>query len=308
MRLLSRQAGLLPGLLGLFFLSLALGATAGPARPWAQARSWAIQLENLDLQALAASPTDLLVTEYSLDGTAGSRFTRTQVQALQQKPDGGRRLVLAWVPVGLAARHRFYWGSDYVEGNPPWVGAAVPGWDGLYRVRYWDPEWVGTLVGSPESWVDQIVEAGFDGVVLDPADACAYFGDQGWNTAEEDMVALIGEVGRHTRNGPAGRDFGVFVWRADTLINNPDFLRVVTGIIQDGTWYGMEEAGTLTPTEATETMEAQGRLARQAGVLVLNLDYTEDPEQIRLARARAQASGFLEYAAPEGLDRLTPIR
>ncbi len=305
---LSRSAGLLPGLLGVLFLSLVLGATAGPTRPWAQARSWAIQLESLDLEALAQSPADLLVTEYSLDGTARSRFTREQVQALQRKPDGGRRLLLAWVPVGLAARHRFYWSPDHVEGNPPWVGPEVPGWDGLYRVRYWDPEWIGTLVGSPESWVDQIMEAGFDGVVLDPADACAHFGDQGWRTAEEDMVALIGEVARHTRTGPGGSDFGVFVWRADTLINSPDFLRVATGIIQDGTWYGLEEPGAPTPPGVTETLEAQGRLARLAGVLVLSLDYTEDPDQIRQARTRAQASGFLEYAAPEGLDRLPSTR
>jgi len=227
---------------------------------------------------------------------------------LQRRPDGGRRLVLAWVPVGLAARHRFYWSPDHVEGNPPWVGPEVPGWDGLYRVRFWDPEWIGTVVGNPESWVDQIVEAGFDGVVLDPADACAHFGEQGWRTAEEDMVALIGEVADHTRKGPGGGEFGVFVWRPETLINNPDFLRAVTGIIQDGTWFGSVEPGTPTPPEVTETLEAQGRLARLAGAVVLSLDYTEDPDQIRQARARAQASGFLEYAAPEGLDRQAQIR
>lgn len=306
MRSLVCRAGLVLGLLGILCTAVPSAATAGPGRPWTQARSWAIQLENLDLKTLAESPTDLLVIEYSRDGTAGGRFARAEVQSLQRKPGGGRRLVLAWIPVGLAARHRFYWSPEFQEGDPPWVGPQVPGWEGLFRVRFWDPEWLGALVGSPDSWVDQVIEAGFDGVVLDPADSCAFFGEQGWNTSEEDMVALIREVARHARAGSGGQDFGVFVWRAETLINNADFLRVVTGILQDGTWYGSVEPGTPTPPELTETLEAQGRLARLSGSLVLNLDYTEDPDQIRRARERAQASGFLEYAAPAGLDRLVP--
>jgi len=126
---------LLCALLALFPTS----ARAAEGRSWDQVRSWAIQLDGMDLKALAASPFDLLVVEYSRDGTDAGRLSREDVQALQRKPDGSRRRVLAWMPVGVAARHRFYWQPDFEEGNPPWVGPAVPDWEGLFRVRYWDP-------------------------------------------------------------------------------------------------------------------------------------------------------------------------
>lgn len=286
---------------------LPTSARAAGDRNWNGARSWAIQLEGMDLGTLAASPFDLLVVEYSADGTDAARLTPRDVQALQRKPDGSRRLVLAWMPVGVAARHRFYWQPDYEEGTPPWVGPPLPEWDGLYRVRYWDPEWHDILYGTPDSWVDQVVAAGFDGVLLDPSGTWEYFEEQGWAPARGDMVALLRSLAGHARSNGGGPDFGVFVHNGDTLVNDPQFLRAVTGIVQEGLWFGLEEPGSPTPAEQAEAMESAGRVARLAGALVLGLDYTEAPEQIRQAKARAQQAGFLEYAAPAGLQGLQVV-
>ncbi len=274
-------------------------ARAEEARPWALAASWVMQLDAPDLKSLSASPTDLVLVDYSRDGSHAGRWTAEEVRALQRKPDGGRRLVLAWIPVGQAARHRFYWQPEYQEGDPPWIGPAVAGWDGLYLVRYWDPDWLGILFGSPDSWIDQVVAAGFDGVVLDPAGTWTIFADQGWTTARQDMVDLVCRVAEYTRAGPGGRDFGVFAWNeGDGLVNDPRFLKAVTGIVQIGTWFGAEEPGTATPAERTEALEASGRLLRMVGALVLNVDYTDRPAQILEARSRARQAGFLEFAAP----------
>jgi len=295
----SRRSPWWTGLLALVVLWSTAVARADEARPWALAASWTLDLEDPDLQALASSTADLLVVDYSRDGSDAGRLTRSEVQALQRRPDGGRRLVLAWVPVGQAARHRFYWQPEYEEGNPPWLASPVPGWEGLFQVRYWDPDWLAILCGSPDAWVDQVIESGFDGVVLDPAGAWTVFAEQGWTTARQDMVDLIDRVARYARAGAGGPDFGVFAWNdGDGLVNDPRFLKTVTGIVQEGTWFGGEVPGTATSPERTETLEASGRLLRMVGAMVLNLDDTDRPEQVRLAQDRARAAGFLECAAP----------
>lgn len=290
-------------LLLLLCLLLPTLATAAPGRDWASVRSWALQLDRLDPSTVAASPFDLVVVDYSLDGTHGARLGAEQVAAMKTKPDGGRRRVVAWLPVGLAARHRFYWHPEVEQS--PWLGPAVPDWEGLYRVRYWDPEWHGLLYGSPESWLDQIVAAGFDGVAVDPADTVAFFEDQGWSTAHSDMVELLRALASHARTSGGGADFGVFLQGADDFVNDPLVLRTVTGVVQEGTWY--DSPGVATAPETREGLESLGRVARLAGVLVLALDFTEQPEEIRQAQARAREMNFLEYAAPGALDRLLVV-
>ena len=94
-------------LFGALVALIPFSAQAAEKRPWSAVRSWAVQLEGMDLAKLAASPFDLLVVEYSQDGTEAGRLSPDQVKALKRKPDGSGRLVLAWMPVGVAARHRF---------------------------------------------------------------------------------------------------------------------------------------------------------------------------------------------------------
>jgi len=42
-------------------------------------------------------------------------------------------------------------------------------------VRYWDPNWQYIICGSSDSYVNRIVNAGFDGVYLDLVDEYEYF-------------------------------------------------------------------------------------------------------------------------------------
>lgn len=284
--------------LSLLCLLMPAVASAAEGRDWASVRSWALQLEGIDPAAVAASPFDLVVLDYSRDGTHAGRFTSEEVAAMKVKPDGSRRRVVAWLPVGHAARHRFYWHAEVEQA--PWLGPAVPDWDGLYRVRYWDPEWHGVMYGSADAWVDQAVAAGFDGVAVDPGDAAAYFEEQGWSTAHSDLVELVRALAAHARQA-GGADFGVFMQNADDFANDPLVLRTVTGIVQQGTWFDV--SGPTSP-ENTEGLTSLGRVARLAGALVLALDFTVDPEQVKKAHACARDMTFLEYAAPAALDRL----
>ena len=126
------------------------------------------------LASLAATPYDALVIDLYYDDEP---LTAEEVARLQQKPQGGRRLVLAYLSVGEAADYRSYW-QDAWEGNasrPSWIAKANPDWPGSYRVRYWTDEWRHILYGSETSYLDQILAAGFDGAFLDVMDAWQSF-------------------------------------------------------------------------------------------------------------------------------------
>ncbi len=50
---------------------------------------------------------DLVITDYSLDGSEGARQTRAQVAALKAS-QGGPKLVLAYMSIGEAEDYRWY--------------------------------------------------------------------------------------------------------------------------------------------------------------------------------------------------------
>jgi cysteinyl-tRNA synthetase len=112
-----------------------------PARLLAAAKSWGYQLQKLDPDTLAASPYDMLVIDYSRDGKPARVLAPEEVDKIRVKPDGGRRIVLAYLSIGEAQTYRYYWkwywGSVFGVLSPRWLGSENPEWRGNYGVRYW---------------------------------------------------------------------------------------------------------------------------------------------------------------------------
>ena len=65
---------------------------------------------------------------------------------MQRKPDGGARIVLAYLSIGEAEDYRSYWQRDWSVSPPAWLGAENPDWPGNYAVNYWDE------AGRRSSW------------------------------------------------------------------------------------------------------------------------------------------------------------
>ena len=102
-------------------------------------------------------------------------FTGAQIAELQTKPSGARRLVLCYMSIGEAETYRYYWKSAWKPGNPSWLEPENPDWAGNYKVRYWDTDWQSIIVGNNSSYLQKILNAGFDGVYLDIIDGFEYF-------------------------------------------------------------------------------------------------------------------------------------
>lgn len=124
------------------------------------------------LQALAQSEYDLLIIDLYY---GDSPLNRQDVARLQQKPQGGRRLVAAYMSVGEAEEYRSYWQSAWSEKPPAWLAERNTDWEGNHRVQYWQPAWQSMLMGQPDSYLDMIIEAGFDGAFLDVVDVFYVF-------------------------------------------------------------------------------------------------------------------------------------
>ncbi len=179
--------------------------TTGPAvRPKLEGiRSWGYQLQRIDPERVARSPYDLMVVDYSRSGKEVGRLTAADIQLMQKQPDGGRRIVLAYLSIGEAEDYRYYWRDDWVEavtvldepggltrppqqpaadvrldrstvrtktlrlpklGAPVWLGRENENWPTNFLVRYWDPGWQNLIFGDGDSYLSRLLAAGFDGV------------------------------------------------------------------------------------------------------------------------------------------------
>ena len=283
---------------GSWVLEAAPGPPAGGARkPWGQVRSWLYQLQGADPVAVAASGFDLVVTDYSRDGTEAGRYRREDVERMQQSPRG-QKLVLAYLSIGEAEDYRGYWKPEWKRTPPPWLDAVNPDWPGNYKVRFWDPAWQAII----RTGLARIVEAGFDGVYLDLIDAYEHYEERGVPDAGDRMAAFVQRIARWGREGRP--DFGVFPQNGEALLERPDYLDVITGIGREELYFGMKGDGRATPARETREMERRLDLARARGKVVLVVDYTTKPRQVDEAYRRSGARGYVEYCGVRKLDRL----
>ncbi len=127
------------------------------------------------IQAVAVTSYDLLITDLFYDE---SSFLPDEIDRLKIKKNGGRRLVIAYLSIGEAEDYRYYWQQSWSLNPPSWLLPENPDWEGNYPVRYWDKGWQEIIFGEEDSYLDRIIQAGFDGVYLDLVDAFEYFEEE----------------------------------------------------------------------------------------------------------------------------------
>ncbi|MCX6557152.1 MAG: endo alpha-1,4 polygalactosaminidase [Candidatus Aminicenantes bacterium] len=124
------------------------------------------------INAVAATYYDLVIIDAYFEDRA---LSAAQIDALKTKPDGKRRLVLAYMSIGEAEDYRWYWQSGWTPGHPDWLGQENPEWEGNYAVAYWQSEWQAIIF----QYADIVMAAGFDGLYLDKIDEYEYWEEKG---------------------------------------------------------------------------------------------------------------------------------
>ncbi len=289
----------LAGFLLLLLLSgLLAGCTPTPEEPdWAGVDDFLYQLQHADPDRIGETAFDLAVVTLA---TAGN--SPDVIPALKDSP-GGPKIVLCYMSIGQSETYRWYWQPEWIENPPAWLDVPDGVWAGDHWVRYWDPEWQAIIYGTPESYLDQIMMLGFDGVYLDRVDAYWYYQDQGHDSAAEEMVDFILTFSDYARRKHPG--FGVFPQNAEELgVLFPEYMQAMTGVGVEDLYYGYPVDHQASPPEWTAEREAILDQWVAAGKLVLTIDYTARPEQIADAYFRAHDLGYVPYVTDRALGRL----
>jgi cysteinyl-tRNA synthetase len=182
-------------LLGAVCVLIAVASGAGTRADLSVVGTWAIQLQDVDLAAIAAADLDVVVIDYSADGSAAGEYAASEIASL--KASG--KTVLAYFSIGEAEDYRFYWKSSWATNPPAWLGEENPDWPGNYKVKYWTSGWWNKALGP---YLDRILAAGFDGVYLDLIDSYWYWGsdqDLGVKRSANRMAKLVEKIALYAR-------------------------------------------------------------------------------------------------------------
>jgi cysteinyl-tRNA synthetase len=273
-------------------------ATPAPTPDWLTVDDFLYQLQRARPERIGETAYDLLIVQY---GVAGG--SPAVIESLKHSP-GGEKIILCYMSIGQAEDYRFYWQPEWRGDPPAWLDDHDPDWSGDYWVRYWDPEWQAIIYGSPESYLDRILELGFDGVYLDRVDTYQYYEErEGRETAAQDMVDFVIGLAEYARERHPG--FGVFPQNAEELgVQFSEYLEAVDGIGTESLYYGYPRDHEPSPPDWTAEREAILDQWVAAGKLVLTTDYTRRPEQVDDAYARAQARGYVPFVTVRSLGLL----
>jgi cysteinyl-tRNA synthetase len=288
-------------------------APAGAALPAAvlsRVATWGYQLQNLNLAKAAASPFDLLVIDYSKDGSDEAALKPAEIERLQRKPDGGRRIVIAYVSVGEAESYRFYWQRGWKRDKPAWLLGENPDWKENYAVCFWEPGWQALMCGGPEAYLDRIIAQGFDGIYLDKCDVTDDLREHFKSAARSrrdldgDMVAFVERLSSYAKARRPG--FLVIMQNAEVLLERPTLRAAIDAVAKEELLYGLD--APERPNSKGEIAESRDLLdlLKDDGKPVLMVEYLDSAPKIRSAIEEARRLGYILYVAPKDreLDRL----
>jgi len=283
---------------------------------------YVLQMDRMSMSALANNRFDLVVMDYARFGDEESEFTSAEIADIKKGGTSGcPKVVLAYMSIGEAENYRFYWDDSWKPGSPAWLGPENPDWEGNYKVRYWMAGWqsliLGNRSGPKKSYLDRILDQGFDGVYLDIIDAYEYWsGEEGGKErtrlqARQDMATFLKRIRSYARTKRGKTGFLVvpqngadIVWGNGGSVDavGRNYLAACDAIGQEDLWY--DETHPQPAESVHRTLKAL-KTFRSKGKKILSIDYVWDPAHrfasSNIARfndyyAKALEQTFVPYA------------
>ena len=276
----------------------------------ARAQSWGYQLQDLDLKRAAASPFDVLVVDYAKDGSDDTALKPAEIQRLQRKPDGSRRIVLAYISIGEAESYRSYWRKEWKRQKPEWLLKENPEWEENFSVCFWAPGWQQLMCGSPDAYLDRILAQGFDGIYLDKCDVTDDLKRHEKKVAatrpdlEGDMVQFVDRMAAYARERRPG--FLVVMQNAEPLLERPELRRVIDGVAKEELLFGLDDPEKPNGREDIDWSRERLDLVRRDGKPVFVVEYLNDRAKIAKAAEGISKLGYVLYVSDKDreLDKL----
>jgi len=303
------------------FTSLVLSCATDPARSALLdgVDDFLLQLQNYDLDAIKASQYDLVVMDYS---SGSEPWSSQDIRGL--KSSEGGKIVLAYLSIGEAEDYRAYWLPEWVDegfadpDRPEWLGRENPEWQGNYKVKYWHPDWQDIVV----SYLDQIIDQGFDGIYMDIVDGYWYWSNEAAAAGETEqlgsvedaadrMVDFVVAIASHCRIDRRIVDFILCPQNGSFIVHDcsPSRAAAFWGAIdaigaEDTFFYGdLDEDNPYNPQNDV-ILNLDGFVG--AGKTVLATDYLSEGNRADIATfySLCRSHGYVPFAGSRGLDSL----
>jgi cysteinyl-tRNA synthetase, unknown class len=297
---------------GLLTIALAAGAALAADRPnpFQGAKTWGYQLRNLETEprkTIADSPYDLVVTDFARGEDRNEiPLTKEEVKAMQTRPDGSKRLVIAYLSIGETENYRYYWKKEWDKQRPSWMGKENKEWKANYLAKYWEPEWQKIIYGSPEAYVDRVLAAGFDGFYFDRVDAYYFFGDN--EEARGKMASFVVKLANYARSKKP--DVAIMVQNAEELLDRKDYVAAIDGIAKESLLYGIRGLDKPNTRDDVDETTKLLKKANDQGKSIFVVEYLQDKTNIATAAKRINSElGWALYVGTRGLAQLgkTPL-
>jgi cysteinyl-tRNA synthetase, unknown class len=267
------------------------------------AKSWAFQLVNLgteDQAKIAASPFDVVVidSEHHEGGgwKDGRPMSRAEIEKMQKKPDGSRRLVIAYFSIGEAENYRKYWRDEWNKKRPGWIGKESKEWKNNFYVQYWEPTWQDIVL----KFAEQVIDSGFDGFYIDRADAYYNFGDT--KLARDRMEAFVLKLVGHIRSKKP--DAQILVQNAEEMLDRPAYVAAIDGIAKEDLLYGITHREEPNKKVDVDWSSDLLKKFQTQGKKVFVIEYLTRKDYVTDAKKRLDVLGFTMYMGPRGLASL----
>lgn len=270
-------------------------------------RNWAYQLQDADPEQIAKSGFDLIVMDYSKDGSEDGEYSPEEIQKIK---DAGV-IPIAYISIGEAEDYRFYWKEEWYTNPPEWLGRGDQDWEGNYAVKYWSDEWKAII----HAYLDRIIAQGFSGVYLDKVDEFEYWADQdndedeylSEEEAAKRMIELIMDIVNYCREKVEG-EFYIIPQNGEMILKYDDgtLLSAVSGWSAEDLFYnGTEPWGDEEIEWILKNRIPYLDMVLSKGKPVFSVDYVDDgsgysganKEGIDDYRRKAISKGYIPYVA-----------
>lgn len=233
---------------------------------------------------------------------------------------GQDKIVVAYIDIGEAEDYRWYWEDGWKIGDPEFIVVEDPdGWSGNFPVKYWDEDWKDIIIYDESSYLNQLLEDGFDGIYLDwieafeDDDVIAKAKQDEVDPAEE-MIDFIEEIAIYCRE--QDQDFIIIAQNALELGEYDEYLEIIDGVAQEQIWFdGLADAND-TAAEGDRPMPATGEFSTEyyleklepfveAGLPIFTVDYALKKENADKAYRESLERGFIPYVSMRSLSKLS---
>ncbi len=257
-------------------------------------------INDIDKDDIKNSKYDLIIIDYSSDGSEEEEFTRNDVEDMKSSGDK-EKLLISYISIGEAEDYRFYWQESWDANQdgipdtsaPDWLDIENPDWEGNYKVKFWIKGWQDIIY----NYLDRIMSVDFDGIYMDIIDAYEYYED---DLLHSDwlMIDFVVNITNYVK-AVEGSDFLIFVQNGDDLLSNSTYLDHIDGIGREDLFYNDDdETDEDWRDDAIENLNEA--LEDDKAVLIIDYPTLEIYEFYKLCID----NGYLPYVAERDLDCL----